>query len=124
MNQDLNSTLFSVLKGLGYTLAMYDRDGKGPISEPRLAEWMYATNDKDPLLNITVRLPVKNPSPFDQIIVYKSSNASEEIQKIIERIKTCGLTFGYTTSYRQFGHSIEPKDLAFIPKARKEFFSQ
>lgn len=116
----LGEEIFSVLKGFGYLIELYDATGRGPISSPELAEYVYA-KDKASDDSVMIRLPKEDTNEYKKVVVYKSHSMDEKFKKLLMTIKNIALKHnGTTVTFRQFGRNIEPKDLAYHAKSEQE----
>jgi hypothetical protein len=116
----IGEEIFSTLKGYGYLVELYDKTGKGPMSSPELAEYVYA-KDKMSDDSVMIRLPKENESnEYKKVVIYKSHGMDEKFSKLLMTIKKITLKYGNTVTFRQFGRNIEPKDLAYLPAGEQE----
>src|SRR5882672_2721979 len=115
----IGSEIFSTLKGFGYLVEMYQEDGTGPVANPELASYIYA-KDKNSHDSIMIRLPEENANEYSKVVIYKSEGIDDKLKKLLMTIKNIAISYGNTVDIRQFGKNIEPKDLAYLPKAKQE----
>jgi len=115
----LGTELFNSLKGFGYLIELYTEDGNGPIANPELAAYIYA-KDKASQDSVMLRLPENESNEYSQVVVYKSEGIDDKLEKLLKTIKSITISYGSTVTIREFGKNIEPKDLAYLPKAKQE----
>jgi hypothetical protein len=116
----IGEEIFNTLKGFGYLVELYDSKGKGPMSSPELAEYIYA-KDKTSEDSVMIRLPTDDNNEYPRVVIYKSHSMDEKFKKLLMTIKNVALKHnGATVTFRQFGRNIEPKDLAYLPKGEQE----
>ena len=121
MAKSFQDELFATLAGFGYLLKMYDSKGKGPLSDPNLAAYIQAVDKTNKDDNLMLHLPADaSAEEYPKLVIYKSETVNPKFDKLLATVKQVALKSGYTVTYRVFGQSITPKDLAYAPKAEKE----
>src|SRR5690606_19397218 len=104
------------LKGLGYTLKMYDENGDGPLSSSYLAKYIYTNPD-----GLMFDLPTEDSSFVVQVVIYKSNDMNiDKFKKLFVRIKNIVRLYGVEVTVRSFDKHISPKDFAYKHRAAKE----
>ncbi len=116
---EIGTELFNTLKGFGYLIELYTEDGNGPIANPDLAAYIYA-KDKASQDSIMLRLPEDDANEYAEVVIYKSEGIDDKLKKLLMTIKNIAISYGSTVTIREFGKSIEPKDLAHLPQAKQE----
>lgn len=115
----IGTELFNCLKGFGYLIELYTEDGNGPIANPDLAAFIYA-KDKASQDSLMLRLPEDATNEYAKVVIYKSEGIDDKLEKLLMTIKKVAISYGSTVDIREFGKNIEPKDLAFLPQAKRE----
>ena len=115
----IGTEIFNATKGFGYLIELFQDDGTGPIANPDLAAYIHA-KDKSSQDSIMIRLPEDDASDYSEVVIYKSEGMDEKLKKLLMTIKSIALSYGDTVTIREFGKNIEPKDIAYLPKAKKE----
>ena len=117
---EFKDDVFSTLKGFGYVLKMFDGEGKGPIASPNSAAYIQAEDRNDKKFNLMIRLPIDDSTTYPELVIYKSKDTSDKFTKLLATLKKVALSYGNTVTIREFGQSIQAKDLGYLPKAAKE----
>jgi len=108
--------IFKILKGIGYSVEMYDQDGNGPLSSAKLAKYIYTKPD-----NMMIELPTGNSKEVMQIVFYKPESMDLEVFKnLFTRIKNIARLYGLEITVRSFAKTITPKDFAYRASAKHE----
>jgi hypothetical protein len=115
----LSNEIFKIVKGMGFDIKMYNRDGAGPISSPDLAKYIYLEPD-----GIMISVPSDNSSEVNnEVFFYKGAEDydREKFIKLIKRVRNVARMYGVGTTIREFGdRKINPTDFAYRAKADRE----
>jgi len=105
----VNDELTKICRGLGYTIAMYDEKGSGPISDPAYAKSIYLEPD-----GIMITVPVGNTSEHDEIYIYVGKKKDmAKFLSLVARIKVVAHMNALGMTIRNFEtDSVKPKDFA------------
>ena len=108
--------IFKILKGLGFSVELYNEEGDGPMSSPHISKYIWAKPD-----GIMFDMPTDDSTDTQEIIIYKPDSLDIEIFKNIHtRVKNVGRLHGIEITVRNFNKSITPKDFSYRAKATKE----
>lgn len=120
----LNEQIFETLKGFGYVVTMYDKEGKGPIANSNLAEYASAKFTDQADNDIMIRLPIQDTTVYPKLVIYKSKKSNDLFIKLLKTLKNIAISYGITVTIREFGKNITPKDMGYLAKATKEETNQ
>lgn len=112
----VNNEIFKILQGLDYTIKMFDQDGSGPISSPKLAKYIYV----EPAGSM-ISLPDGSADDYNEVIFYKGSDLNiDDFKNIKNRLQNLLKLYGIGLRVESFTKRVEPKNLAYKVKARQE----
>lgn len=114
MYSAVNNEIFKILKGLNFSIKMFDENFNGPILDPENSRFIFASKLGSSLM---ISMPDEDTQKYPEVIIYKEEDFDSDMFKNINtRIKNVCIKNGYITSTRIFGKEINPKDFKFKGK--------